>query len=131
MKNYKINPAVAKFDFMLETSIQSLETEGFDFDNYHENTTKALDIDEEGARVRNYNEYSARIYLEGTPTNPETLVCWYNHQRNENTEKEETGDDEQTIKDIISILNNRGSIDNGNDLSVNKNGEYVPTFIEM
>jgi hypothetical protein len=129
MKKYKLNPKVKKLNLTFETSIQKLETEGFDFDQYHENRADAERIDFEEARARNYSEYSARIFVAGSIESPETMVCWYHHQSNQNTEREDTGDDEQTVKDIISILEGGQRLYPEWDMSEDIDGNYVPTFV--
>lgn len=131
MKEYRLNPKAKKIDLTIHVDIQSLETEGWDFSEYHENTARALGISEEEAEQRNYSEYSAQIILRTSEKGDvETFVQWYSHDRNEETTLEETGDDEQTVKDIISLLAaGLIHINDDDDYSTDDNGNYVPAII--
>lgn len=152
MKNYKLNQDAKELDVRIETNIQYLETLGWDFDSYYENTANAMlsgamplyiatlqdieDVSEREAKAMEmakeycYNNYIAVVKIEGTPEEPKTLYGWHNVMKNEDTQWEATGDDQQTIKDIICLLeDNTTSIDEKNDYSVDENETYVPSFI--
>lgn len=131
MKNFILNPSVTSFDLAITLDIHQLETEGWDFETYHKNRADVQQIELDEAKQRNYNEYNAIIRLtDHHEGGVGTMVSWFNYDKNEETSSEETGDDEQTIKDIIGFLSEKTLvIDETKDFSTNEQGEYVPTFI--
>ena len=131
MEKFILNPAAYNIDFKIKGSIQNLETEGFDFNDFHTNTSNALSISIDEAMHKNYRDYEAVLELHGQATNINTFAYWYNYQRNENTEKESTVDDAMTIKNIINMLEEKTIfIKDDDDLTTDENGNYVPTFIK-
>lgn len=131
MKNFIINPAAKNIELRVRIGIDELQTLGWDFDTYHKNTADAMDISIEAAEQYNLQNYIAEISLKGEASNIKTDYTWYSFSRNENTEYEATGDDSQTIQDIIGLLNNGElSIDSNRDYTTDINDEYVPTFVE-
>lgn len=127
---FQLNPAVAELDVQIHLPIQMLETQGWDFEKYHENAATALELSIDDARDYNYRKYEAVVIIEGNAGSPKTSIKWYNPERNEDTEREATGDDAQTIKDIISLLEEEFiTIDSEMDYSVDENEIYVPSFV--
>jgi hypothetical protein len=130
MKNFIINPAAKNIELRVRIAIDELQTLGWDFDTYHKNTADAMSISIEAAEQQNLQNYIAEISLKGKSGSVKTDYTWYSLSRNENTEYKATGDDLQTIQDIIGLLNNGELNINDNwDYTTNESGEYVPTFI--
>ena len=127
MKNFKLNPLATTVELEITTSIQNLETEGFDFEEYHENRSESKGIAIEQARDENYQIFEAKLRL----IDGGTFVAWDNVEENESGEMEDTGNDEETIKNIINMLN-QGiiTIDDNYDRSRDADGNYISTFIE-
>lgn len=131
MKTFQINPIAKNINLRVRVGIDKMETIGWDFDTYHRNTAEALDISMEAAIERNINEYIVEIALKGDKSAIKTDYTWHSCSRNQNTEYEETGDNEQTIADIIGLLNNEElRIDSNMDYTTDENGDYTPTFVE-
>ena len=128
MKNFQLNPLATDIDLTIEVSIQALEAEGFDFETYHEGTKDAKELESiETAREINYNEYIAVLVLR----DDKTFVKWRGWTNNIDAELEATGDDEQTIKDIINMLEQSViTISDNTDMTTDKDGNYVSTFVE-
>jgi len=111
MKNFKLNPAVSKFNFSILCSFEQLEELGWDF--Y---------VDEKG-------DYDPVVVL-GNESG-ELRAGYYLTNGKDNSDTENAGDIEDVVSDIITLLNNESlSIDNDIDYSEDINGNYVPTFIE-
>lgn len=137
-----INPNAFELNLTVRCDIQVLETEGWDFDSYHENTAEHYGITIEQARDRNYQEYQAEITIIGgsvhhgtrasfDPNTIFTYVSWYNCNRNENTEREETGDDKKTIEDICKLIDaGLITVNDHKDFTVDSDDKYTPTFIQ-
>ncbi len=140
-----LNPNAQIIDLKIHINIELLETEGWDFHQYHLNTAEAKGVTIEQAQDYNYSNYIAEITLRGGSndygTNAdikasietvETSISWRSIDRNENTESEPTGDDVQTIKDIINLLDqNLITISDNLDCTVDENDKYIPTFIQQ
>jgi len=129
MKKFKLNPEAKEVELRIVLGIDLLQTEGWDFSDYHSNTAEVLGMSEEDAEQYNLNNYQAEIILETRDDgNIATFVNWTGK---EETGKEETGDDKQTIADIISLLEDGLiRIDDSMDYTTNEIGKYVPTFIQ-
>lgn len=127
-----INPQANEISLRIILPLQLLETEGWNFDPYHQNTMDALGITFEAAQDKNYRKYSAYIDVFGSANNVKFLYGWYHHDRNEYTEREETGDDSATLKDILSLLD-QGliSIDESKDYTVDSEEKYCHAFIQI
>ena len=142
MTNYILNPAATELEINLKVAIGYLETEGWDFDSYGENTVDYLQgrADEgEDIEVPTFEAAMNEIRKKCTCTvriitldgKPSTDYFFTDTSKNETWGAEETGDDEQTIKDIITLLNaGLVTINDADDLSRDDDGNYVPTFIE-
>lgn len=124
-----LNSAANQISLRIIIPIQLLETEGWDFDQYHRNTADALGITMEAAQGKNYQEYSVYLDVFGSSDDVKFLYGWYHHDRNEYTERNETGDDVSTLKDVLSLLD-QGliSIDESKDYTVDAEGKYCATF---
>ena len=131
MTTYKINPQAHDVNIHIEFDIQRLETLGWDFDEVHSDTAAALGVSVEDAAQRNYAEYSCYIVLQSNDGG-KIKTYWYWQDRNNNTgDKAATGDDEQTINDIIQEMSEGALvIDDRSDYTTDKDGYYVPTFIK-
>ena len=93
----------AEFDF----SYNELEIEGWVFDDDHESVSNALGLSFEEAKKYNNENYSIRIKV-----NEIGKTLYYSHcdnpkskYNNESSDSEETGNDNQTIIDIINLKN--------------------------
>lgn len=132
MSTFALNTAATELDLRIELPVQYLETLGWDFEEYHENCAEAKGVSIEEARNYNYNSYVAIIKINGTSDDPKTLVTWYSPSRNEDTMWEATGDDQQTVRDMIELLEEGKLIINSeNDYSVDEDDNYVPAFVEV
>ena len=131
MTTFQVNPSAVKVELRVRVGIDLLQTEGFDFDSYHENTAKHFEISVEEAEQRNLQEYSCDILFSGNNKKVKTSLSWFSHDRNESLESEPTGDDQQTIKDILNLLNEGVIKINADwDYSEDEEGNYVPFFIK-
>lgn len=128
---FKLNPEVANFDLIIPgVNITNLETEGWDFDELHHNTAQHEGIDFDGAKEHNYHRYDCTLWVEGESPSPKVYWAWSDINNN-GTDKEESGDDKQSILDIISLLDSGLiTIKDQHDLSTDADGNDVPTFIK-
>ena len=132
MKNYILNPIATSLELNIDVGIDVLQTQGWDFDTYHESRAEVQGITKEQAERDNIQEYTAVLTVRTNEDGElETFDAWYNYDSNETTCREHTGDDEETIRDVVSLLNEGVIvIDDGKDLSRDSEGNYVPSFIE-
>lgn len=130
MKNFKLNPAATNIECRItHVSISALQTEGWDFDDIHKQVARAQGISEEAAEQYNLENYHINIDI---LSNEETPRYFLHRWVGEGSVSDsETSDTEQTLKDIIAMLENGLlNITSDEDLSTDKDGNYVPTFIE-
>ena len=116
----KLNSEVSFFSVKIDVEISVLEVLGWDFDEYYRNTASALGIEMEEAISYCKGKYFARIRVEGNEKY--SSYTWVDSQGND-TEYEETGDNEGTINDILTLLNDGYSL--RNDECQNENGDFV------
>lgn len=121
----KLNSEVSFFSVEIDVEISMLESFGWDFDEYYSNTASALGIEMEEAISYCKGKYFARIRVEGEEKY--SSYTWVDRYTNHDTEYAETGDNESTINDIITLLNNGYLL--RSDECKNQNGEFIPFAI--
>lgn len=126
----QINKNAAILNLTIFVSITHLEKEGWDFDGYHENTAEAMGISLDAARSYNYDNYTVELRITGTPEVPNVEYAWYNQDRNETTQFEDSGDDNLAIADITRLIDSGlVTIEDRKDLTVDADDNDVPTFV--
>lgn len=118
MNTLRLNPDVDQFDFLVKIESDILVEMGWDFD-----------MTEEEAK-----EYCAEIHItQGTGSMYTTveLNTWEDVKSGiSNGSAEETGDDKETIKDLIEYFEKYPqTLTQVDDRSVDSDHSYVPTFI--
>src|SRR5690606_16305252 len=104
MEKQIFNPKASQLEITLIASIEAMEKQGWDFSHYHNNYSERMGVSIEEAEKYNRENYEFYLDVKGTSDNPVLNYGWYNQERNEYSETEETGDDAQTIKDIAELM---------------------------
>ena len=130
MTTYIINPNASNIDATIIVNIEALEIIGYDFDEYHQNTTNELNILFNEARQKNIKENDVEIHLQGNINNLQANYSWYNHVKKNYLGWKEIPNVERLIEDIIFLIEN-DMLKYNADFTTNKVGEYVPTFIKF
>lgn len=116
----KLNSEITFFSVEIDVRINDLEYLGWDFDDYYCNTEKAFGFSRSQAIEYCVNKYITRVRVEGKEKY--SSYTWVDLQGND-TEYEATGDNEATINDIITLLNDGYSL--RSDECQNENGDFV------
>ena len=132
MANFILNPEAKEIELTFTVSMQKLETLGWDFEYSHERVSEVQGIEIDRARNYNYNNYEIRLWLESNENGGiDTFYGFENYNNNETSGKEQTGDDDKTLEDIVELLEESSLIiDDAGDYTTDENNAYVSTFIQ-
>ncbi len=129
------NPAVETLDISVTVGIDTADKTGWEFSDLYEASRRRDnangDVTEsyEDAAARIKTEWSMTVVIKGDPKSPK--LSWYlDSTNNECGDSEETGDDEQTIKDVIQWLTD-GVTEKIRDHSYDANNCYQPAFAQF
>lgn len=129
------NPSVETLDISITVGIDTADKTGWEFSDLYEasrrrdNSTGEVVESYEAAAARIKAEWSMTVVIKGDTNSPK--LSWYlESTNNECGDSEATGDDEQTIKDVIQWLTD-GVTEKIRDHSYDANNCYQPAFAQF
>jgi hypothetical protein len=129
------NPAVEVLDISITVGIETADKTGWEFSDLYEqsrrrdNSTGDVVESYEDAAARIKAEWSMTVVIKGNPTAPK-MHYYLESTNNECGDSQPTGDDEQTIKDVIQWLTD-GVTEKVRDHSYDANNCYQPAFTQF
>ena len=125
------NPKTSIIEFRIQVSLDLADRTGWEFSDLYEECRQHKEAYEDSMkRIR--KDWSIEVRIYGPKSSPSTLFCvgsWYNGKIEWGPTKE-TGDDEQTIKDVIQWLTD-GAAEAVKDFSYDKSDKYYPAFAQF
>ena len=105
MKNFShyFNPDVTNIDIHIKVSLGTAEDTGWEFSDLYENIEMATGEPFNIARERVREEWSITVSIVGEKNNPD-VTYYITSTNNETGDRQQTGDNEQSIKDVISWI---------------------------
>lgn len=129
------NPLVQTLDISITVGIETADKTGWEFSDLYEasrrrdNSTGEVIESYEDAAARIKAEWSMTVNIKGDPNQPK--LSWFlTSTNNEVGDSEPTGDDQQTIKDVIQWLTS-GVTEKVRDHSYDTNNCYQPAFMQF